>query len=238
MPVTDIWIYLLEGPLVWLTLTILAYLVGDALFKASGGKTTVNPVLIAIILLSGLLLATDTPYGTYFVGAQFVHFLLGPATVSLALPLYWNRHLILRTALPMVAALLAGSLVSMLTALGVGWLLGLQGVSLLSLGPKAATSPIAIGVAEKIGAAPSLTAALVILTGILGAVIVTPLFNALGVKDYRARGFATGVSASGIGTARALQVHPTAGAFAGIGMGMNAVFTALAAPYIIGWLFA
>jgi putative effector of murein hydrolase len=108
---------------------------------------------------------------------------------------------------------------------------------LLSLAPKSATSPIAIGVSEAIGGIPSLTAALVILTGILGAVVVTPLFNALGVMDYRARGFAAGNSASGIGTARAFQVDPTAGAFAGIAMGLNALFTALATPVVVEWLF-
>ena len=237
MPVTDIWTYLSEGPLVWLTATILAYMVGDALFRASGGRPLVNPVLIAIVLLSALLLSTGTAYGTYFEGAQFVHFLLGPSTVALALPLFENRRHVMRTALPMAVALVAGSLVSMLLGLGIGWVLGLRGISLLSLGPKSATSPIAIGVAEQIGAAPSLTAALVILTGIFGAVTVTPLFNLLRVRDYRARGFAAGAITSGIGTARALQVNPTAGAFAGVGMGLNALFTALAAPYVIPWIF-
>ena len=115
--------------------------------------------------------------------------------------------------------------------------LGLRAESLLSLAPHSATSPIAIGVAEAIGAIPSLTAALVVLTGILGAVVVTPLFNAMGMRDYRARGFAAGVAASGIGTARAFQVDPTAGAFAGIGMGLNAMLTALAVPALVGWLF-
>jgi predicted murein hydrolase (TIGR00659 family) len=236
-PVAEIWIYLSDTPLWWLTATILAYSVGDWAFRASGRKPIVNPVLIAMLILSGLLLITGTAYETYFDGAQFVHFLLGPATVALAVPLYTNRHHILRTALPMLAALVAGSLTAMVTGLGVGWALGLRGEVLLSLAPKSATSPIAIGVAEAIGAIPSLTAALVILTGILGAVIVTPMFNALGVYDYRARGFAAGAGASGIGTARAFQVDPTAGAFAGIAMGLNALFTALATPLVVDWLF-
>ncbi|PWR02754.1 hypothetical protein DKT77_09220 [Meridianimarinicoccus roseus] len=236
-PVVDIWVYLTDEPLLWLTATVLAYAVGDRAFRASGRKTYVNPVLIAMLLLGAVLLATGTTYEVYFDGAQFVHFLLGPATVALAVPLYTNRSHILRTALPMLAALVAGGLTAMLTGLGVGWALGLRGEVLLSLAPKSATSPIAIGVAEAIGGIPSLTAALVILTGILGAVIVTPLYDALGVRDYRARGFATGASASGIGTARAFQVDPVAGAFAGIAMGLNALFTALATPLVVGWLF-
>jgi putative effector of murein hydrolase len=232
-----IWVYLREGPLLWLALTLFAYAIGDWAFRASGRRPVVNPVLIAMVLLSALLLATRTDYATYFQGAQFVHFLLGPATVALAVPLHANRRHILATAVPMAAALVAGSLVTMLTALGTGWALGLRDVSLLSLAPKAVTSPVAIGIAEKIGGAPGLTAALVILTGIFGAVIVTPFYNRLGVKDYRARGFATGAMCHGIGTARAFQVDPTAGAFAGIGMALNAVLTAITAPIIVGWLF-
>ena len=232
-----IWVYLRSEPLLWLTLTLVAYAIGDALFRASGRKPLVNPVLIAMVILSALLLATGTDYATYFEGAQFVHFMLGPATVALALPLYANRRHILVTALPMAAALVVGSLVTMLTAAGIGWAMGLRDVSLMSLVPKAVTSPVAIGIAEKIGGAPGLTAPLVTLTGVFGAVIVTPLFNRLGVRDYRARGFATGAMCHGIGTARAFQVDPTAGAFAGIGMALNAIFTAFAAPVLVGWLF-
>jgi putative effector of murein hydrolase len=92
---------------------------------------------------------------------------------------------------------------------------------------------VAIGIAENIGGLPTLTAVLVILTGVIGAVVATPLLNLLGLRDWRARGFALGVAAHGIGTARAFHVHPTAGAFAGLGMGMNAVLTALIAPYIL-----
>lgn len=235
--VFQIWVYLSSAPLLWLTLTLVAYGIGDYAFRASGRRPLVNPVLIALVILSTLLLATGTDYATYFEGAQFVHFMLGPATVALALPLYANRRHVLAAALPMVAALTAGSLTAMLSALAVGWAMGLRAEPLMSLVPKAVTSPVAIGIAEKIGGAPGLTAPLVILTGIFGAVIVTPFFNRLGVKDYRARGFATGAMCHGIGTARAFQVDPTAGAFAGIGMALNAIFTAIAAPVLVGWLF-
>ncbi|WP_116133741.1 LrgB family protein [Tropicimonas sp. IMCC34043] len=234
---TELWIYLSQGPLLWLTATVVAYGIGDTLFVLSGRSPWVNPVLIAVVLLSVALIATGTPYETFFGGAQFVHFLLGPATVALALPLYANLSLVRSAALPMLAALLAGSLVAMLSAIAVGWALGLRGEVLLSLVPKSATSPVALGVAEVIGGIPSLTAALVIMTGITGAVIVTPLFNALGLTDWRARGFAVGVAAHGIGTARAFQVNDTAGAFSGIGMGLNALLTAILAPLVANWLF-
>lgn len=228
-----IWSYLTQGPLLWLTLTLAAYLVGDAISRLTRRAPLANPVLIAVALIGIVLGMTGTDYGQYFEGAQFVHFMLGPATVCLAVPLHANLRRVRQAALPMLAALVAGSLTAVTLALATGWLLGLDPVVLASLAPKSATAPVAIGIAERIGGAPTLTAVLVLATGIAGAVIATPLLNAMGVRDWRARGFATGVAAHGIGTARALQVNETAGAFAGIGMGLNAVLTALIAPTVL-----
>jgi predicted murein hydrolase (TIGR00659 family) len=230
----EIWSYLREGPLLWLTATLVAYLLGDAAYRASGQNPVVNPVLVAMLVLAGLLWATATPYATYFEGAQFVHFMLGPATVALAGPLYANLHHVRRALLPMAGALIVGSVTAVASALWIASALGVEGATLASLAPKSTTAPVAIGIAEQLGGLPTLTAALVILTGIIGAVVVTPLMNALRITDWRARGFAVGTAAHGIGTARAFQVNETAGAFAGIGMGLNALLTALIAPYVLG----
>ena len=232
----EIWTYLSTDPLLWLTLTLAAYGAGDALFKASGRKPMVNPVLIAVAFLAVLLQLTGTSYATYFAGAQFVHFMLGPATVALAIPLYANLNHIKKAALPMIAALVAGSLAAMLSAVGIGVALGLDADILLALIPKSATAPVALGVSEAIGGSPSLTAVFVITTGITGAIIATPLLNLLRINDWRARCFAVGVASHGIGTARAFQVDETAGAFSGVGMGLNALLTALIAPIIAQWL--
>jgi predicted murein hydrolase (TIGR00659 family) len=232
---TEIWSYLSRGPLLWLTATLVAYAIGDAAFRAAGRQPIVNPVLIAVALLAVLLHLTATPYATYFEGAQFVHFLLGPATVALAVPLWENLPRVRKSAVPILAALLAGSFTAVTSALAIAWALGVRGETLASLAPKSATAPVAIGISEAIGGSPTLTAVLVILTGITGAVVATPLLNLLGLTDWRARGFAVGVAAHGIGTARAFQVNPTAGAFAGLGMGLNAVITALIAPLVLGW---
>ncbi len=234
---TDIWVYLSSEPLLWLSATLVAYSAGDWLFRKSGRSPLVNPVLIAVAMLGSVLLATGTPYTTYFEGAQFVHFMLGPATVALSAPLYANLRLVRSSALPMICALVVGSGVAIASAVGIGWALGLRGELLLSLAPKSVTAPVAIGIAESIGGAATLTAVLVIFTGVIGAVLTTPVLNALGIKDWRARGFATGVAAHGIGTARAFQVNETAGAFAGIGMGLNAVLTAFLAPAMIALFF-
>ena len=225
-----IWSYLSQGPLLWLTATLLAYLAGDACFRATGRQSWANPVMIAVILLGLLLTVTGTDYATYFEGAQFVHFMLGPATVALGLPLYDNLRRLRRSIWPLMAALMAGSVTAVVSALLIGRMMGLPHEVLASLAPKSTTAPVAIGIAEQIGGQPTLTAVLVILTGMIGAIVATPLLNALRMRDWRARGFALGVAAHGIGTARAFQVNETAGAFAGIGMGLNAVLTAIIAP--------
>ena len=228
-----IWSYLSREPLLWLTATLVAYLIGDACFRAANRQSWANPVLIAVILLGAVLTLTGTDYATYFQGAQFVHFMLGPATVALAMPLYDNLPNVRRAAWPMAAGLLAGSLTAVVSALAIARAMGLPPQVLASLAPKSTTAPVAIGIAERIGGAPTLTAVLVLLTGIFGAIVVTPLLNALQVRDWRARGFSVGVAAHGIGTARAFQVNQTAGAFSGIGMGLNAVLTAIVAPLIL-----
>jgi predicted murein hydrolase (TIGR00659 family) len=225
-----IWSYLSQKPLLWLTATLIAYYLGDSIFRRVNRKSWANPVLIAVILLALLLWLTGTDYQTYFEGAQFVHFMLGPATVALGMPLYDNLHRLRRALLPLMAALLAGSATAIGSVLLIGKAFGLDPVMLASLAPKSTTAPVAIGIAEGLGGEPTITAVLVLLTGMIGAIIATPLLNALGIRDWRARGFSLGVAAHGIGTARAFQVNETAGAFAGIGMGLNAVLTSIIAP--------
>jgi predicted murein hydrolase (TIGR00659 family) len=206
------------------------------LHRAAGGSPLVNSVAVAIALLVAVLAVSGTSYATYFDGAQFVHFLLGPATVLLAVPLYRNFSRVRRLLVPMLAALLAGSVTAVVSAVAVAAALGGSRETLLSLAPKSATTPIAMGIAEEIGGLASLTATLVIITGIIGAMIVTPLLNLLKVTDWAARGFAVGVASHGIGAARAFQVNQLAGTFAGIAMALNALLTALLVPLLVGWL--
>ena len=232
----EIWGYLGRDPLLWLTLTLAAYVIGDAAARASGRHPLVNPVLIAVAILGAILWATATPYPVYFEGAKFVHFMLGPATVSLAIPLYTQRGKMKRAALPMIGALVTGVVVSVCSVVWIGRALGIDEGVMISMVPKSATAPVALGVSEAIGGSPTLTAVLVIITGVMGAIIVAPLMNALRIHDWRARGFALGVAAHGIGVARAVQVNETAGAFAAVGMGFGAVLTAVLAPVLADWL--
>ncbi len=235
--VRDIWVYLSTSPLLHLTLTLCAYVAAEWIFDRSGKRPIFNPVLIAVLMLVGLLLATGTDYSTYFEGAQFVHFLLGPATVALAVPLYRQLHHVRGSILAICAAILAGSVTAVTTAVGLAWLFGGSRTTLISLAPKSVTAPIAMGISEKLGGLPSLTAVLVIVTGVFGAAFGSWIIQSVRIRDARAQGLALGVTSHGIGTARALQLGELAGAFAALAMGLNALATALLLPLVGRWLW-
>ena len=230
---TEIWVYLSAQPLVWLTLTLAAYLIAVTLHRKAGGHPAANPVLISVAILVALLLATDTPYQRYFDGAQFVHFLLGPATVALAVPLHGQLKRLVAMGGPILVALVVGSLVAGLSAYTIGALLGASAPTLASLAPKSVTTPIAMGIAERLGGLASLTAVFVILTGIFGAIFADGLLRRLGVKDEASIGFALGLASHGIGTARAFQLSEQTGAFAALAMGLNGLLTALTLPWLL-----
>lgn len=229
----QIWVYLAASPLLGLTATLLAYQFAYALYVRSKFHPLVNPVAIAVALLVLILSATDTPYATYFDGAQFVHFLLGPATVALAIPLYQQLDKLRRNWFALLVSALLGGGAAIASAMLIAWALGASPATVLSIAPKAVTMPIAMGVAEKIGGLPSLTAVLVMLTGILGAVCAHGVFTLFKIEEHSVRGFALGVTAHGIGTARAFQVSEEMGAFSGLAMGLSGVLTALLLPVVL-----
>ena len=231
-----VWVYLSRTPLLWLTVTLIAYLVADRIALATNRHPIANPVLVAIVITAAVLWLTATPYSTYFEGAQFVHFLLGPATVALAIPLYEYRVTVMRALLPMLAALVVGSVVALASAVSLALLLGIPRDVVVALSPKSVTTGVAMGIVEALGGDPTLAAVLVMLTGMTGAIVVTPLMNRLGVEDPRARGFSAGLAAHGVGTARAFQVSAVAGTFAGIALGLNAFLTAIVVPVAVSFL--
>ena len=233
----DVWVYLSANPLLHLTLTLVAFQIGTFLYQRGKLNPLLNPVLISVVLLVAILTLTGTPYSSYFEGAQFVHFLLGPATVALAIPLYRQFDKVRRSALAILVSLLAGSATAAASAVAIGWLLGASKDALIAMAPKSVTAPVAMGITEQSGGLPSLTAVLVIITGITGAMLGPKVLNLLGIKDWSARGLAIGTASHGIGTARAMQVNETAGAFSGLAMGLNALATALLLPLVWGLVF-
>ena len=228
----ELWVYLAATPLAGLTLTLLMYAVGWWCYARCGMHPLANPVLISVTLIVAVLVATRTSYDTYFTGAQFVHFLLGPAVVGLAVPLAREFGNVRRLAKPVAGALMVGMLVAVVSAVGIAKLLGASPVTLLSLAPKSVTAPIAMGIAQKLGGLPALAAVFAVATGIFGASIGRYVLNACRIDDWRARGFALGLAAHGIGTARAFQVDAEAGAFASLAFALHGLIAAVLFPLV------
>ena len=230
---SQFWVYLSASPLLGLTITLCAYVVAQAIYARCKYSPLANPVAIAIALVSLALLASGMSYQRYFAGAQFVHFLLGPATVALAVPLARQLPRMRRAFLPLLGALLTGCVTAIVSAVSVVLLLGGSEQLARTVGPKSATTPIAMAVSEGLKGVPALTAVLVISTGIFGAATARFLFNAMKIESHAARGFALGLAGHGVGTARAFQVSAEMGAFAGLGMGLNGIMTAVLAPWLV-----
>ena len=232
----EIWVYLSGSPLLALVLTLAAYQIGVTIYERSRLHPLANPVLIAVTLIAATITAIDMPYPKYFEGAQFVHFLLGTATVSLAVPIYKGLPSLRGRLLPLAAALLGGGVTSIVTAVVLARLLGADETVVGGLYAKSLTAPIAMGVAERIGASPTLTAVFTVTTGILGAALGRFVLDAVRCREWWQRGFAIGVASHGIGTSRAFSVHAEAGAYAGLAMGLHGVAGAIVIPWAISAL--
>lgn len=228
-----VWVYLSTSPLAGLTMTLVAYSIAHRLYIYTNSNPLLNPVATAVAMLIVFLLVTDTSYEAYFEGGQYVHFLLGPATVALAVPLYQQLPKLRTLWLPVSVTVLVGVAVGALSSIGIARLLGATLHTQLSLAPKSVTAPVAMGISEQIGGLPSLTAVLVVATGILGAVIGTRLFGLMRIEDDSVKGIAMGITAHGIGTARAFQVGREMGAFSGLAMALSAFAAAAVLPWLL-----
>jgi putative effector of murein hydrolase len=228
----QLWVYLSTTPLFGLTATLLAYLLAQAVYQSVGQAPWANPVLWTVLLLALVLTLSGTAYPTYFSGAQFIHFLLGPAVVALAWPLWQRRNELRQRAGPLLVAALAGGIAASGSAVLIGWSLGLPQDLLRSLAPKSVTAPVAMGIAEQLGGIPALAAVFAVLTGLIGAISAKYLFDLCGVASAPVRGFALGTASHGIGAARAMQVNADMGAYAGLALGIQVVLGAVLIPLV------
>lgn len=236
----ELWVYLSATPLFGLTATLVVYVIAQAVYTRCRQAPWANPVLWTVVLLASGLLATGVPYPTYFAGAQFIHFLLGPAVVALAWPLWLRRQELRERWSRLLIAALAGGAAGSGSAVLLSWAFGLPAEVVLSLVPKSVTAPVAMGIAEKIGGIPALAAVFAVLTGLVGALCGKYLFDALRIPTdptgWAARGFAMGTAAHGLGAARALQVNADAGAYAGLALGLQVVLASVLIPLVLRWL--
>jgi len=230
-----IWVYLSGSPLLALFLTLAAYHVGVVAYEKSGRNPVVNPVAIAVALVAVAITLIDMPYAKYFDGAQFVHFLLGTATVSLAVPIYRGLKGLGSRIIPLLVAQLAGGATSIISAVSIAALLGATPEVVGGFYAKSVTAPIGMGIAERLHVSPTLTAVFAVCTGILGAILGRYVLDFVHSKAWWQRGFALGIAAHGIGTSRAFSVNKEAGTYASLGMGLNGVIGAVLIPLVVGY---
>lgn len=232
----DLWSHLVNQSVLWLALTIGVFLIAGQLNKWCRGSPLVHPVVVSLLIIILLLKLSDTSYDQYIEGAAFLKFLMGPAIVALAIPLYDNLAKVRSLFAPIMVCCVVGALTAALSAIVLGWMLGADKVTLLSMAPKSVTSPIAIGIADKVGGYGSLAAGLVLVTGAMGCLIAPALFRLMRIDDPTVRGFTLGVSAHAMGTAYAFEYGALAGAFSGLAMGLVGTFTAFSLPAVLALL--
>jgi predicted murein hydrolase (TIGR00659 family) len=222
-----IWSGLAEKTVLETAATVFAFLAATRISRLGGNHPLLNPTLLAIILISLGLEATHIPYEAYLRGTDAVNFMLGPAVVLLAVPLFRQRAAIRASWRLIAVGLAVGMPVGVLSAIGIAWMLGASSQTILSLAPKSVTAGIAVGISEQIGGLQTLTLVLVVMTGVTGAVLGPIVARLCRIEDPRVVGLTMGIASHGIGTARALQINEVAGAFSGLGMALNGVLTAI-----------
>ncbi|MBJ6136049.1 LrgB family protein [Marinobacter litoralis] len=223
---------LASGPMLAIALTLGAFLAAQWLFARFRKPLWMPPVLIAALLLAVVVAASGLGFEQYYTGAAWLTALLGPTTVALGVPLYQQMHHIRALWKPIVMTLPLAATLAAVYALGIAWLMGATPLVLASLAPKSVTAPIAMGIAEQVGGSISLTLGGLLITGVLASLFVDWIAKWLHIEDDRIIGFALGLNGHAIGTARAFEISPMAGAFASLGMGLTGVFTALILPLI------
>ncbi|WP_442766060.1 LrgB family protein [Sulfurospirillum cavolei] len=236
MNVDALMAYITSTPLTWIIVTMSAYKVGILIYEKTGKHALLQPIVIAYVIMLPILIIAHIPYKQYFESVSILHFFLGPATVALALPLYKNLKLIHAYLLPIFITLFVGGIFTILSAVGILWLLGASKITMLSMTTKSVTAPITLITAHDIGANASLAIGFVVITGLLGALFGTFIFKLLRIKHDAAKGFALGLISHAVGTARAFEISENAAAFSALAMGLVGVFIAVFLPIVIGFL--
>ena len=220
-------------PLLSLALTVAVFTAACWINQRLRGHPLVNPVLLSVCVVMVFLSATDMPYERYFDGAQFIHFLLGPATVALAVPMFRHFDKLRAAALPILVGMVSGSLAGLVLIVMLGRVLAADPALVASLATKSVTAPVAMAIADHTGAIPSLAAIIAVLAGMTGAAFGPALLNWLGISEPMARGLAMGTASHGQGTARILQESEEAGAVSAIAMGVTALMMAVVMPLLV-----
>jgi len=209
-------------------LSVGAYLFGLWLKKKTGIRM-LNPLLTAVALCIVLLLVLDVDYETYNAGAKYISYLLTPATICLAVPLYEQFEKLRQNSRAILAGILSGVITSLVSVLALALLFRLDYANYVTLLPKSITTAIGIGVTEKLGGYPAITAAIIILTGNLGNIFADGICRLCRITDPIAKGIAIGTSSHAIGTTRALEMGPVEGAMSSLSIVVAGLLTVIGA---------
>lgn len=223
---------IMSNPIILLAITFGIYYVGRQIQKRTGW-VVLNPILITIVALIALLQLTGISYETYEQGGQYIDFWLKPAIVALGVPLYQNLGQIRRQLLPILMSQLVGCLVGLVSVTLIASALGASHEVIVSLAPKSVTTPIAMEVCKTSGGIPSLTAAIVVIVGLFGAIFGFKILEVWHVRNPFSQGISMGTAAHAVGTSRAMEKGETYGAYSSLGLILNGVLTALLTPFVL-----
>lgn len=214
------------SPFFGIAISILAFAIGIWVQKKTG-LIICNPLIIAIVLVSGVLLIFKIPYEHYNEGGSIINMFLAPATSCLAVSIYTRVELLKKNWLPILVGCTAGSLTSMGSVLLLCRLFGLDETMTVSLLPKSVTTPIAVSISESHGGLVPITVVAVIITGILGSILAPWLIRIFRVKDSVAAGLAIGACSHAMGTSKAMELGETEGAMSGLAIGICGIVTVI-----------
>lgn len=209
---------------------------GAKVLQRKTGFILLNPILLAIGLIILFLSAFDIPYDTYHESAKLIDFWLKPAVVALGVPLYLQLSQIKKQFVPILASQMVGCLVGIVSVVVTSRMLGASHVVVVSLASKSVTTPIAMEVTQTLGGIPSLTAAIVVVTGLIGAVLGFKIMSVGHVSNPMAKGLSMGAASHALGTSVAMDRDEFVGAYASLGLTLNGILTALLTPTVVGWL--
>ncbi|MBS4913285.1 MAG: LrgB family protein [Veillonella sp.] len=212
--------------------TVVVYFLFKKLYERSGKKLYLNPLLIVPVVIGLFLVTMQIPYETYQEGSQYISIMLQPATVAFAVPLYKFRHVVKEYAIPLVVVIGLGCAVAFLGSMGIAELFGLSPELVHSIAPRSVTTPLAIAASNTIGGNPTITAILVIATGLIGMIMTTMLVKQAHIHNRLLKGMLYGISAHGTGTAKAYEDGPKTGAIASLTMIIMGIFTTIMAPIV------
>ena len=217
---------LFASPFFGISLSVITFWIGTRIQKKTG-LVLCNPLLIAIVLVSAVLLVCRIPYESYNEGGAIINMFLAPATACLAVSIYTQINLLKENWLPIVVGCTAGSITSMGSIYLMCRLFRLDEAITASLLPKSVTTPIAVSISQNLGGIQAITVVAVILTGIMGSIMAPVLIKLFRVKDPVAAGLAIGACSHAVGTSKALELGETEGAMSGLAIGICGILTVL-----------